>query len=49
MRQNLDAVKARQKRELLKKAQADRVDTYLRKRKFRVAIAVAQRKEASHG
>lgn len=49
VRQIVDAAKARQKREKLKKAQADRVDTYLRKRKFRAAIAAAQRKEASHG
>ena len=49
VRQNLDAAKARQKRERLKKAQADRVDTYLRKRKFRASIAAAQYKEASHG
>jgi hypothetical protein len=43
------AAKARQDREKLKKAQADRVDTYLRKRKFRVAIAAAQSKEMLHG
>jgi hypothetical protein len=49
VRQIVDAAKARQKRERLKKAQADRVDTYLRKRKFRAAIVAAQRKEASHG
>ena len=49
VRQIVDAAKARQKRELLKKAQADRVGTYLRKRKFRLAIAAAQRKDASHG
>ena len=49
VRQIVDAAKARQKRERLKKAQADRVDTYLRKRKFRAAIAAAQHKEASHG
>ncbi|MDI2589844.1 hypothetical protein POF45_00155 [Pseudomonas sp. 681] len=47
VRQIVDAAKARQRRERLKKAQADRVDTYLRKRKVRVAIAVAQRKESS--
>lgn len=39
------AAKARQDREKLKKAQADRVNTYLRKRKAREAIAAAQRKE----
>lgn len=49
VRQIVNAAKARQKREQLKKAQADRVDTYLRKRKFRAAIAAAQRKEASRG
>lgn len=49
VRQIVDAAKARQKREQLKKAQADRVDTYLRKRKFRAVIAAAQRKEASRG
>lgn len=49
VRHIVDAAKARQKRERLKKAQADRVDTYLRKRKARVAIAAAQRKEAFHG
>lgn len=49
VRQIVDAAKTRQKRERLKKAQADRVDTYLRKRKFRAAIVAAQRKGASHG
>ena len=49
VRQIVDAAKARQKLERLKKAQADRVDTYLRKRKFRASIAAAQCKEASHG
>ena len=49
VRQIVDAAKARQKRERLKKAQADRVDTYLRKRKFRAAIAAAQRKETFYG
>lgn len=39
------AAKARQDREKLKKAQADRVNRYLRKRKARVAIAAAQSKE----
>jgi hypothetical protein len=46
VRQIVDAAKVRQKREQLKKAQADRVDTYLRKRKFRAAIAAAQCKES---
>ncbi|APC14574.1 hypothetical protein BLL42_02050 [Pseudomonas frederiksbergensis] len=46
VRQIVDAAKARQQRERLKKAQADRVDTYLRKRKVRMAIAAAQRKES---
>lgn len=45
VRQIVTAAKARQERERLKKAQADRVDTYLRKRKFRAAIATAQRTE----
>ena len=49
VRQIVDAAKARQRRERLKKAQAERVNTYLRKRKFRAAIVAAQRKEASHG
>lgn len=49
VRQIVDAAKARQDRQRLKKAQADRVDTYLRKRKFRAAIVAAQRKEAFHG
>jgi hypothetical protein len=41
------AAKARQDREKLKKAQADRVDTYLRKRQTRAAIAAMQ-KELTH-
>lgn len=47
VRQIVTAAKARQERERLKKAQADRVDTYLRKRKAREAIAALQRKEAT--
>lgn len=43
------AAKARQDREKLKKAQADRVNTYLRKRKARVAVAAAKLKEVNHG
>ncbi|QJI29937.1 hypothetical protein HKK55_14880 [Pseudomonas sp. ADAK18] len=46
VRQIVTAAKARQERERLKKAQADRVDTYLRKRKAREAIAAVRRKEA---
>lgn len=46
VRQIVDAAKVRNDRQRLKKAQADRVDTYLRKRKVRVAIAAAQRKES---
>jgi hypothetical protein len=46
VRQIVDAAKARNDRQRLKKAQADRVDTYLRKRKARKAIAAAQRKES---
>ncbi|ALI04404.1 hypothetical protein C1Y08_20680 [Pseudomonas sp. FW306-02-F02-AA] len=46
VRQIVDAAKARQDRQRLKKAQADRVDTYLRKRKVRVAIAAVQHKES---
>ncbi|MDH0638216.1 hypothetical protein N5D52_14810 [Pseudomonas sp. GD03860] len=45
VRSIVEAAKARQDRERLKKAQADRVNTYLRKRKARVAIAAAQSKE----
>ncbi|WP_223515775.1 hypothetical protein [Pseudomonas sp. GL-R-26] len=45
VRQFVDAAKRRQGRERLKKAQAERVDTYLRKRRVRVAIAAAQHKE----
>jgi hypothetical protein len=37
------AAKSRQAREKIKKAQADRVDTYLRKRKTRAAIAALQK------
>ncbi|POA21542.1 hypothetical protein C1886_04520 [Pseudomonas sp. FW300-N1A1] len=44
VRSILEAAKARQDRERLKKAQADRVDTYLRKRKARAAITAVQRK-----
>jgi len=44
VRQIVNAEKARQERQRLKKAQADRVDTYLRKRKFRVVVAAAQSK-----
>lgn len=47
VRSIVGAAKARQDREKLKKAQADRVDTYLRKRKTRTAIAVMQRMERS--
>lgn len=47
VRQIVTAAKARQERERLKKAQADRVDTYLRKRKAREAIAAIQRKAAN--
>ncbi|QQX60922.1 hypothetical protein [Pseudomonas chlororaphis] len=46
VRQIVDAAKARNDRQRLKKAQADRVDTYLRKRKAREAIAAVQRKES---
>ncbi|MFJ2362484.1 hypothetical protein ACIPIN_01990 [Pseudomonas sp. NPDC087697] len=49
VRQIVEAAKARQDRQRLKKAQADRVDTYLRKRRVRTVIAAAQRKESSHG
>ncbi|UVL26795.1 hypothetical protein [Pseudomonas donghuensis] len=42
----VEAAKARQNREKLKRAQADRVHTYLRKREARKAIAAVQRKEA---
>ena len=45
VRSIVGAAKARQDREKLKKAQADRIDTYLRKRKTRSAIAVMQRME----
>ncbi|MEE1869057.1 hypothetical protein [Pseudomonas auratipiscis] len=45
VRSIVDTAKARQDRERRKKAQADRVNTYLRKRKAREAIAAAQRKE----
>lgn len=43
VRQIVSAAKARQERERLKKAQFDRVDTYLRKRKARQAIAAIHR------
>ncbi|UQS92498.1 hypothetical protein M5C90_15710 [Pseudomonas chlororaphis subsp. piscium] len=46
VRQIVDAAKARNDRQRLKKAQADRVDTYLRKRKAREAIAAVQCKES---
>ena len=49
VREIVDAAKARNERLHLKKVKAARVDTYLRKRKARKAIAAAQRKEASHG
>ncbi|RON05165.1 hypothetical protein [Pseudomonas brassicacearum] len=49
VRQIVDAAKARQDHQRIKKVQADRVDTYLRKRRIRTVIAAAQRKEASHG
>ncbi|QXQ16644.1 hypothetical protein [Pseudomonas tolaasii] len=49
VRQIVDAAKARQQRQRFKRAQADRIDTYLRKRKARKAIASAQGKEAVHG
>ena len=45
VRQIVDAAKARQEHERRKKAQADRVDTYLRKRKARAAIAMMQSRE----
>ncbi len=45
VRSIVEAAKARQDREKLKRAQADRVNTYLRKRKAREAIAAAQSKE----
>ncbi|MCW2272401.1 hypothetical protein [Pseudomonas sp. JUb96] len=45
VRSIVEAAKARQERERLKKAQADRVNTYLRKRKAREAIAATQLKE----
>lgn len=47
VRSIVTAAKARQDREKLKKAQADRVDTYLRKRQTRAAIA-AMEKELTH-
>ncbi|PVZ56539.1 hypothetical protein C9422_18625 [Pseudomonas sp. B1(2018)] len=47
VRSIVTAAKARQDREKLKKAQADRVDTYLRKRQTRAAIAALQ-KEIPH-
>jgi len=45
VRKVVNLAKVRQDRQRLKKAQADRVDTYLRKRVARAAIAAAQRKE----
>ena len=45
VRQIVDAAKARQEHERRKKAQADRVDTYLRKRKARAAIAMMLSRE----
>lgn len=45
VRSIVEAAKARQDREKLKRAQADRVNTYLRKRKAREAIAAAQSRE----
>ncbi|PRA69299.1 hypothetical protein CQ065_06870 [Pseudomonas sp. MYb187] len=45
VRSIVEAAKARQDRERRKKAQADRVNTYLRKRKAREAIAATQLKE----
>lgn len=45
VRSLVSAEKARQDRERLKRAQADRVNTYLRKRKAREAIDAVQRKE----
>jgi hypothetical protein len=45
VRQIVDAAKARNDRQRLKKSQADRVDTYLRKRKARKAIAAVQHKD----
>lgn len=47
VRSIVTAAKARQDREKLKKAQADRVDTYLRKRQTRAAIAALQNQELS--
>ncbi|MNJ43896.1 hypothetical protein D3C77_389220 [compost metagenome] len=44
VRSIVEAAKARQDREKRKKAQTDRVNTYLRKRKAREAIAAAQSK-----
>lgn len=49
VRQIVDAAKARQVRQRLKSAQADRIDTYLRKRKAREAITAAQGMETAHG
>ncbi|MFJ3114912.1 hypothetical protein ACIPI6_00135 [Pseudomonas protegens] len=49
VREIVGAAKVRNERMHLKKVQAARVDTYLRKRKARKAIAAAQRKEANHG
>ena len=46
VRQIVTLAKARQERDRAKKAQADRVDTYLRKRKAREAIAAVRHKEA---
>lgn len=47
VRSIVTAAKARQDREKLKQAQANRVDTYLRKRQARAAIAALQNQELS--
>lgn len=47
VRSIVTAAKARQDREKLKQAQASRVDTYLRKRQARAAIAALQNQELS--
>lgn len=48
VRKVVESEKARQDRAKLKKTQLDRVDTYLRKRRFRKAIAAAQSKGMTH-
>lgn len=46
VRSIIDASKARQAREKIKKAQAERVDTYLRKRKARAALAAFAKEQS---